>query len=609
MENMKSLEMVWSHVLSTDVPASVIKALVEVSGKGFDWSLRMYGKSVNKPDTYLSELIICISKNLKELGSSEWVSVREEWLNVWNVISRNKGEWSEEVWRSCVNAIMHESFNSNESDVQNQIVQEIPDSVWKSYSEEELRNFLQVALVKGDLDLVNKTIQLGVDLSKGHILRSQEYYDDGRQAYIMTPSICVTKDVKCIKALLAAGASTSDLQIVRKVGKDKYSYELIQTVWDFFMGEQNKDNVEMLSGERIDATLLLIKDCLKNFKSHSESLKYKNALIIRLFEEALVNKNNKMLLLKLIKEEPEFEECFALKNKIKCDLNIFNFLAVVEPEMCSWLLRSARLSIGTISDFEDEYGFKMEHYAMMGRSRTTEAFNHLGKERNKIGQALTQDIFLLKMLKRTVALSKMGVFDTQEVMRSGSQPLTVMHKLIEEIGNTEIGLKINTAMKKVCEQFSCEDQFEVIKMLERLSCKKTNATSLINMRNTNWLNDQIIFKNLVKGGTTTKDEDALGLRLCLAIMETFRTAHRLNENKEDIFKTVDEVLENRPRVWRALLELESGEYAEVWNRDVFSPLKEVDDGVFWNRMKSVGEAAMLKEINGVSAKAKAGVAL
>lgn len=387
-----------------------------------------------------------------------------------------------------------------------------------------------------------------------------------------------------------------DLQIVGKHEDGENCYNPIQSSWDFFMGEQNQDNCDMDASDRINAALLIVKTGIKRSENSQASLAYKNALIVKLIEDLPSNTTNKALLFKIMRDQ-EFLECFKLENKIKYGMNFYNFLAVTKPDLCGWFINSTRFNLDEAREFKDEYGFKMEHYAMMGMGGSLDAFNEIGKPHKELLEPLTNEEFLINLLRRTIEISNLGIFDKFLASVSNyklAQPLAVMHNLIENGSDTD-KLKINATMKKVCENFSFEDQFATIKMLGRLSSLSTKSGSFINHREIRWTNDQVLFKNL-SNEVSINDYDAFQLTMCLELIDHINSSSMVEKIKTELCR----ILADRPKVWQALVELESGENSVVWNRDVFSGLKALESGAIWNSMKSAGEASVLKQIHGVS---------
>lgn len=160
MINEKQLELVWSHTLRTNASASVVKDLLSVTADDFNWEAKPYGIETDTSATYISALINCISKNLLQIKSSEWESARETWMEVWEIVSKNKNNWKESTWKTCTQAVRRENFDSNSSNVQEQILNDIPTKVWSDLTENELHAALKDALVNGDVGLVKKRYSL-----------------------------------------------------------------------------------------------------------------------------------------------------------------------------------------------------------------------------------------------------------------------------------------------------------------------------------------------------------------------------------------------------------------------------------------------------------------
>lgn len=606
--NKDELETVWIHTINTNASASVAMALMSATkGSGFNWSNKPYGMAADSETTFVSELIGCMARNLREIGSSEWADIREAWMGIWEEVSKDKNTWDDYTWKSCINAVRQKEFSSGESDVQMQILQEVPLTSWQILPKEQLHEILKDALVKGDAGLVSTLIEVGADVKKGHLIKSREHYAKRGYAYVLTPSICVTKNIRCIEVLMEAGAGIDDLEI-SYIGTDgKEVNEFVQSSWDFFMDYQNKDNNTMLNSERVEAASLILKRQLRDATDKDE---YKKEIICRLIEGSKDRESNRTLLGRLIKMD-DFKDCFKLGAKMKYDISILNFMALTDYSLCDWFLKISNIDIEHAREVDDAHGFKLEHYAMMGRSGSISALDPVRKSVRELALQLEDDKFLMKLLNRTIELSELGVFDNlieTSVSRHDNQPLSVMHALLDEVGKNQINPKFSLAMKKTCSSFSFNDQLRVIKMLGRLS---RNGTSLIKNRGADWLSNQVICKNVDNSNANNEYTDVTDLRICMALMDSLRLGNHLSDRKEDVsnlLALMDTILSN-PKIWNAIVELESGGYADVWKRDFFDPMRESDGGVVWNRMKNAGEAAILKQINGVSGFKKLAVAL
>ena len=607
MNTQDDLIAVWHHILSTNPSSSTISALLNVQQGELDWSYSIHGLATDEPETMVSTLIVCLSNKLADRKDLALHNTNDEWLNIWNMVSKNKDSWDDYTWKSCIGAICSENFYPTSQTVQQIILDSIPNHIWEKIPEDEMQKILKTGLLKGDPAFIEKLIKLGVDLSKPHLIEYSENLGSfgSKTHWTLMPGICVTKNTECIKLLLEAGAGTQDLKSVERIWNPKSNNpngfkdykKRLESAWDFFMSPETKKYIHKDSiisrSDKITAIELIIDYNLKNIKDESSQLTYKKNIISNAIELFIDNPLNHELL-KRLAESSSFEDCFKPETSIKYGLSALNLIALKIPDYLKSFLAIPKIKNQKLENFTDLNGFRFCHYMLMSRYCEYANF-HINDSLDITLSSLADPKFLLKMLRKVLALSKDGAFDiiAQNDIRSQSRlPLTGMRDAINGgLSNSHSLFKrIESSMDKLNREFTYDDQFEIIKMLGHFSMDYTG----INNRGSKWSNDQLILilnASLDEGETRCKNSDVVALRTAMYLMDTIsKTRGTISENTEDLAS----LLSRHPKVWESIVSLQTGENSKTWNRDVFEELQSINGGTDWNTIKCSGEAAVLK---------------
>lgn len=554
MLNNSEIQSSWFHLLGYRPGPEMVLNFLKAQEADIDWG--------DTNDQILIKLIEAIGhdtiKNLRT--EKEKFEQDEKWMSVWNIVSKRKGSWSNDLWALVISTVCTvDECGSKYGRVQKEIVGAIPKEQWVALDDDIKQFYARGSLDKSDAHMLKILLTSGLDPNlKAH--HPTLYHKP------ISLLSCV-KNVECAELLLSHGASATS------------------EVKDCLFRNRRESLIPWIEIKILEATseedrkTLIQKWAWEDMASARDEKEIKRAL-----EKVMHNQE-----LDWTKEGLTPIQWIALKN--------------------SWFLPDAIKFYKQNSNENNAFGFNIFHYVLIGMSssdRINDILTCFDGIKDKEG--ILEIDGWKALINEVHRLAKIGLLDTSmnvlssltEKSKSGwGSSLEKILATIDggRVGGTVVELKkkLATTMKSLDRLIGMEDQE---KLIEIMGASPRAADSILGC----FVGDWALGFDTGKRPSNSSVDFQNERRDLQELRKTFLSVQKyMSDSDQRNLRSAASLVKKNPKVWMKIEDLVSGERAGAW-RFIFNMAKNIDkdnnvqdiNDAGWHELRQIAQAELLK---------------